>query len=193
MTPCQTSACSGSGLAGGAACSIVCSALGSKHSFSFRIYLFSLLPVCLLLQGVRPATFARLSAEPFYTKFSLLIRRSNCKYSVCTMYCFEKKVWQWYNDLVNFQTKRIKISWFYFSEISIWEISLRICGVRVRGCVSFCPSSFSGKQCHYAIEFLNFLLFHVCMWITLYIWVSVQESFFGVETAGYVICVPLVH
>lgn len=38
--------------AGGAARAIVCTALGSKHSFSFLIYLFSLLLVCLLLQGV---------------------------------------------------------------------------------------------------------------------------------------------
>lgn len=45
-----------------AACYIVCAVLGSKHSFSFLIYLFSLLLVCLLLQGVRLATFARLSA-----------------------------------------------------------------------------------------------------------------------------------
>lgn len=113
------------------------------------------------------------------------------------MRCFEKKVWQWYNDLVNFQTRTIKVSWFYFPEISECLRGTCVCACVCMGvCVwvwrwaSFCSQS--PKWCHRAIEYLNFLLFHVHTRITVYVWVSVQESFVVVETAGSVICVPSV-
>lgn len=157
-------------------------AVGSKHSFSFLIYLFSLLLLCLLLQGVRLATFAR----PSHTKFSLLIRRTKCK-SYVQWTALRRRCDS--GDLVNFQTRKIKISWFYFPEISIWEICVCVCvcmgvvGVETGVSLSTFFLWETMSLCSRVLEFSLFFFFHIHIWIILNTWVSVQEVFV-IETSG---------